>query len=144
MDNLPTLSSTVTSYHNQTVTIATMSSFGAFTKPCTAKCLLFIGGCSQARFFSAGAQNCKTMTNPCLQPDLPAQTGLTRATSISFHLISLCHYLEEKNSRNSPKHALPALAKVRNVSHGVLNHNDQKERGIYSKSTALGTFKLKC
>lgn len=41
---------------------------------------------------------------------------------------------------------MPSLApaKVGNVSHGVLNHNDQKEQGIYRKSTELGAFTLKC
>lgn len=128
MDNLPTLSSTVTSYHNQTVTIATMSSFGAFTKPRMAKCSLFIGGYSQARFFSAGAQNCKTMTNPCLQSDRQLRQDLPGPLlfhSILFHFVTI---LKRKTAGILANMPSLAPAKGRNVSHGALNHNDQRNR----------------
>lgn len=117
--SLPTLSIAVTNPPQQTVAMATRTSFGTSQSPAWQDGVLFIGDVPRPGFlcWHSGQQDSGHLLLP---PDLPAQRGLAGAACVLLGFIAFCHHIKEKDSRISPKQFPPSGQGIAAGEHRII------------------------
>lgn len=107
LNNLPTLSSTVTNPPQSDSSHGNQDKLWRLTKPGMAEPRPFPGDCGPAGFSQPAARTARQWPSSAT-PHPPAQTGLAGAASILLYFIAFCHYVKGKDSGISPKQFFPS------------------------------------